>query len=380
MVKSAHISWVKKLCSDDSTAWTVYPKLIFGVEFLYTHVVTKNKNRCKQVSHPFYKVLWQTWNGFYNKEPANEEEVLNEALWHNERICINNQPIAWKKWKEAGILKIPDLFSDHNQFMSTQEILAIYGVQASFCYVLQLRAAIPWLRGLVVSDHRPRAYDLLIGYKTKTINLYSLTSKNIYGVLLDNLTHVSKAKDKWCQQFPEEQFDGQKWSICYTMAFKASRETKIQSLQFKILHRIVPCKEYLFKRKGVDSPECEYCEQTDNLLHFFMECPRVAGFLNNAKRWTNNVLQYSLEELDCRQFLLGLDGNDQNSKVKNFLALNIKFYIYRQRLFHKKHLDLFEWIRELKYKLLVENTIAKRENKRRSVLPISQLLQRISVL
>ena len=240
MVKSAHISWVKRLCSDESIVWTVYPKLIFGVESLYTLFVTKNKNRCKKVSHPFYKVLWQTWNGFYNKEPANEEEVLNEALWHNERICINKQPFVWKKWKEAGILKITDLFSDHNQFMSTQEILAIYGVQASFLDVLQLRAAIPWLRGLVVSDHRPSTYDLLIGYKTKTINLYTLTSKNIYGVLLDNLTHISKAKDKWCQQFPEEQFDGQKWSICYTMAFKASRETKIQSLQFKILHRICP--------------------------------------------------------------------------------------------------------------------------------------------
>ena len=92
----------------------------------------------------------------------------------------------------------------------------------------------------------------------------------------------------------------------------------------------MPCKEYLFKREGVGSPECEYCEQSDNLLHFFIECPRVADFLNNAKRWTKNVLQYSLEQLDCRQFLLGLDSNDQNSKVKNFLALNIKFYIYSQ--------------------------------------------------
>ena len=74
--------------------------------------------------------------------------------------------------------------------------------KASFLDVLQLRAAIPWLRGLVVSDHRPSTYDLLIiGYKTKRINLYSLTSKNISGLLLDNLTHVSKAKDKWCQQF-----------------------------------------------------------------------------------------------------------------------------------------------------------------------------------
>ena len=72
--------------------------------------------------------------------------------------------------------------------------------------------------------------------------------------------------------------------------------SSIQSLQFKILHRIMPCKEYLFKREGVDSPECEYCEQTDNLLHFFIECPRVVDFLNHAKRWTKNVLQYSLEQ------------------------------------------------------------------------------------
>ena len=34
---------------------------------------------------------------------------------------------------------------------------------------------------------------------------------------------------------------------------------KIQSLQFKIIHKIIPCRDNLFKRKIDDTLECLFC-------------------------------------------------------------------------------------------------------------------------
>ena len=78
--------------------------------------------------------------------------MLNEALWHNGGICINNQMFAWKKWKEAGIVKITDLFSDHNQFMSTQEVLAVYGFFFVVFY-LHLEKVTQFYVELISCDH-----------------------------------------------------------------------------------------------------------------------------------------------------------------------------------------------------------------------------------
>ena len=51
------------------------------------------------------------------------------------------------------------------------------------------------------------------------------------------------------------------------MAFLASRETKIQSLQFKTIH----------KRKMVDTPECMFCGASDNLVHLFYHVSKFLG-------------------------------------------------------------------------------------------------------
>ena len=69
--------------------------------------------------------------------------------------------------------------------------------------------------------------------------------------------------------FPEDIFYLNEWQKLYGMAFLASRETKIQSLQFKTIHRIIPCQDYLFERKMVDTLECLFCGASDNLVHFF---------------------------------------------------------------------------------------------------------------
>lgn len=51
------------------------------------------------------------------------------------------------------------------------------------------------------------------------------------------------------------------------------------------------------------------------------------------------------------------------ASAANPLLLHMKFYIYRQRLFHQGTLDLLAFLRELKVKLNVERYICSQEGK-----------------
>ena len=58
----------------------------------------------------------------------------------------------------------------------------------------------------------------------------------------------------------------------------------------------------------------------------------------------------------------------------NMVLLRARFYIYRQRLFHKCALDIMQWLKELKHALLFEEYICKMENKVKKFKKWQQLL------
>ncbi len=56
------------------------------------------------------------------------------------------------------------------------------------------------------------------------------------------------------------------------------RETKIQTFQYRILHRIIPCNKWLHNIKIKDSDSSDYYGGVDDILHFFKKCPKVNDF------------------------------------------------------------------------------------------------------
>ena len=58
----------------------------------------------------------------------------------------------------------------------------------------------------------------------------------------------------------------------WKVAFRATTETKLQILQWKILHNIYPTGIYLNKIGIKDTDICESCNCQDTMEHFFIEC------------------------------------------------------------------------------------------------------------
>lgn len=65
----------------------------------------------------------------------------------------------------------------------------------------------------------------------------------------------------------------------------------------------------------------------------------------------------ALDTLSLRHFMLGVPRSFNKERIVNFILMNTKFFVFRQRLFHGGKLEILQWLREFKAKLLMERHI-----------------------
>ena len=168
---------------------------------------------------------------------------------------------------------------------------------------------------------------------------------------------------KWTEEYPEFRTAcASIWPNIYKKHFSITRETKLQSFQYQIIHRLITCKKRLFDMKIAENPECDFCKDIDNIRHFFLFCPKVKSFWNSLLQWWNRLTDINIvsdfEHLEeCILFGFPIEG--EIFDVLNHCILIAKFYIYRQRLFNDNDIDFFSFLVELKYKIQIEYSICK---------------------
>ena len=148
----------------------------------------------------------------------------------------------------------------------------------------------------------------------------------------------------------------------FTRTFKVVRETKLQSFQFKLIHRIITCNKKVYDIKIKASPQRSYCDEIDDTNHSFFHCPNVRylwylffQMWNGMEYHRVNFPNYP----DVYAILFGIKNMNDGHEVLNFCVLHIKYYIYKQRLFHENTLSIREICNEIRYKLDIERKIWK---------------------
>ena len=99
------------------------------------------------------------------------------------------------------------------------------------------------------------------------------------------------------------------WSKIFLLPYLISRETYLQTFQFKILHRIFACNYWLSIVKVSESSKCHFCPEIDTIGHYFYTCPRVSIlWKQSSKCWyrtTGNLCPELSEKLRvCSRYML----------------------------------------------------------------------------
>jgi len=159
----------------------------------------------------------------------------------------------------------------------------------------------------------------------------------------------------------EYHFDKDDMKKYYCVPFNFIRDTKVQSMQYKLLHNFYPCNLKLYHWKIRDNSYCNYCNSVDNINHHFFECNEMVIFWNSLEMWWRQTCTNCFDN-KIRNILLGIIGKQCHKPQLNYIILAAKFYIYRTKYLCKRTFFL-DFLVELKNKLEMERFILSKNGK-----------------
>ena len=366
-VKSLKIMWIKRALINPQSSWKLMIDEYLGDITFDTLIKFKSNCETYTVKLPtFYKEIFQIWNQINNFEPNSRMLILQETIWLNNKITVENKPFLWKEWWEKGIQTIDNLLDSEGNFLSCDDLNTKYGVKCSFIEHLRIRQAIPykWRKIISITDKsnkKPISSNsgIYVKIKNKIENFLQIDSRKIYWLLIDQQTHnhIPTCVKRWEDLY---EIDTSIWPQIFRIPFTACRETYLQSFQYRIIHRILPCNEWLQKRNIVNSDVCtyNYCTspETDSIKHYLITCELASRFWQSVVTWWNKMETSMLNPLVEENILLGFPGTTNEDIVLNFCLILAKYYIYNSKR-NQKQIVFLGFLKMLKHKLVVEEAI-----------------------
>ena len=218
--------------------------------------------------------------------------------------------------------------------------------------------------------------DVALYIDKKLLPIQKVNNNLVYNYLIRAKTKQPTSLNTWVELYPFlEKFN---WRDVFTLPYKTTKESYIQSFQCKILTRILNCNHNLHKWGIRDSPLCTYCRNVDTIQHHLYECEESRKFWNSVENWIHKKLHVKFNFVVC-EVIFGLSlAEDPIFEVLNCIIMYAKCYINTKRNVNKSLLfSEFLFIIEGKLTTLIEvekdccNDIT---NKVRSTVAIYKLL------
>ena len=364
-VRALRVGWINRLTDSSCARWKAAPSVFYRTQDL-RFFFQCNHARKNDLKPLFYNEVHNALSDINIVSAPNVTCIMNQVIWLNRYITIQNIPFLWSEWLHHGILRISDITDEHGNFLSVLDIRDKYGIQCNFLNILQLRQSLPgeWRR--VLSENHNCLVkgneEILLNCNAICKPVSKCETKLYYSIFVKNKQHPPPCIEKWKTVFAG--ISHNEWPDIFTRAFKNVRETKIQSFQFRLIHRVITCNKRLYDMRMRDTPTCSYCDQVDSISHFFIHCPQVKVFWISFYNWLNatNTLEIQLPLPHDHEILFGYSSDENVFCAMNFCLLYAKYYIHTQRLFHNNEVCFRDYLRELKFKLQIEENICSRSD------------------
>ena len=307
----------------------------------------------------FYRQLMQYWYETYNTPPLTKPEALKEKLWYNERILVDNKPVNNSLWQARGIHYLADFLDDQGQFLSIQELEKKYKFRINIMVYNSLRSAIPRTWKKIIRSNNtpyelPKEDNLKVQICNKTINIEKISCKQFYWNYISKKGVRPSAFSKWEEQYYYINFD---WDHITRIPYKTARETSLQSLQYKIIHRYFPCAKNVGTWYANESKLCNVCGEEDTLEHYFFNCTDMQYFWNSFMNWWKSALGFHFQ-LHTLDVVLGIPNYNENTEIDilNYLILFAKKHISKCKQ-SSTNIFFYTYQVALKERLLIEKYI-----------------------
>ena len=193
--------------------------------------------------------------------------------------------------------------------------------------------------------------------------------RDFYKILRNSNGKNEKPLYSYWEQVFETEINADMWKNIYKTCFKTVKDNDIIWLQYRVLHRILGTKDYLFKTNLTTDRNCSFCEhKSETVYHLFTGCEQVQLFWTNLKSFLHSKLRLQIS-IEGPNIIFGCLSNFWSSISINTIYLVAKSFIF-QTSRSNKGLNLDYFLSYLHRVYLEQEYIAKLESNHEKFLKL----------
>ena len=159
------------------------------------------------------------------------------------------------------------------------------------------------------------------------------------------------------RRWEAEGFGGVNWTKVCKIPYECCFSTKLQALQYRVLHRFVPTQKFLHYRRIAESPDCVCCGERDTLVHFIFECAAIHKLWNDVQQYLNGKMFGRCGPLTLKDVVF---GRERGPNIINLVILVCKQFIYQFKMQGKYDINIHGFMNMLHTQFAAERAVALR--------------------
>lgn len=328
---------------------SMYPILndieCFGYEYLSKICNDiQNKYWCDVFKHVKKIVIKRT--------PENFFEFVNEPIFYNVNILVNDQTVVLKRWINNNIFKIYHIIKDDGSFLNLNEFQNRYPmIRTNFIEYFGVTNAI-------------QSYMRKLGVRCETVNEFGESvgwqllrgGKAVIKEVIKNKPTTHTSCIKW-----NNHYLNLNWPKIYQVCHKTTTDTKLRWFQLRLLYRILPTNRFLNVRGIIDNENCKLCRNNvETIEHMFYDCPFVLIFWQNVnQKFLTKLPHTNSLQLSKELVIFGVKENVKTDTPFNLFLLLGKYYIYTCK-FSETIPNADVYLKLFKYRYRIEKGYSER--------------------
>lgn len=358
--------WVVFIVNDAFWSTLFYSKLKvkIGEEIWSSNLKDKHISLyISEEDNPFWFEVLQAWSEYDFVNPVLKEEILEQPLWHNSLICIDNKPVYFIRAKEAGLVRISQLINERNVIKSHNELLNVYPNCLTWFQYVQLRDAIPRLwKNVLISGNDNHNEMQMKWKKFDVIKNESKISNKVYDEIFRNDVIIIKRKERWERKLNIDITVAQMFRH-FSNLYRVTIATKYRDFQYRLLTGTIVTNRLLGLWGMHEDQLCTFCnDATEEEIHLFCECSCIQPLWQGLKQYIEENKRTELPTLSWNNSNIIFNlVHPKPGHAINFLVLIAKQFVYRFRC--KNTIPQFQQlINEVEEIYDIEYVIASKRN------------------
>ena len=297
-------------------------------QLIYVYLVRCNFKKdnvqyvCK--AQGFWLDVVNAWVVFNYTEPNTVKQILNQIVWCNSQIRVNNKPICVNSYANAGIGKIIDFLDENTgSFLQYEALMSKYPFKINYLQYQSMLDAIPNHWKKILKENKP-ALHIEIRTPLDVIMEAPHPARMVYNKLISNYAIISDIQLK-CQNLgiivtkDEVEFS--------LMTKPLTNITKYRAFHYRLLHNAIILNNRLYYYRLVDTQNCSFCANyKEDVKHFFYECKIVQSISKHI------CLEYHIDfqNVTFKDIFMNTISKAQND-CKNLIMIIVKQNLYAAR-------------------------------------------------